>query len=40
MGCSMKPNPPEVKKKIVDAVRQGYSKSLVAKMFGVSRKTV
>jgi len=25
--------------KIVDAVRQGYRKSLIAKMFGVSRKT-
>jgi DNA invertase Pin-like site-specific DNA recombinase len=40
MGCSMKTNPPEIKKRIVDAVRQGYPKSLVAKMFGVSRKTV
>ena len=40
MGCTMKTISPDVKKRIVDAVRQGYSKSLVAKMFGVSRKTV
>jgi len=36
----MKTNSPEAKKKIVEAVRQGYLKSLVTKVYGVSRKVV